>query len=141
NLPQNSSLWVPITTDKVGFKQITLTGNYTAQLLSKDDSDFDNVRREIGSVEEKIDLVTSSGYEEIRVYADDSMDKFARSFGPAKEVVFTVIIIFMVLFMILPSMNLVNINISRISERASEIGVRKAFGASSFTLVQQFIIE
>ncbi|GAB4333830.1 MAG: hypothetical protein OHK0038_10290 [Flammeovirgaceae bacterium] len=45
------------------------------------------------------------------------------------------------LFMLLPSLNLVNINLSRIMERASEIGVRKAFGASSNDLVLQFVIE
>ncbi|MDP1930054.1 MAG: ABC transporter permease [Gammaproteobacteria bacterium] len=45
------------------------------------------------------------------------------------------------LFMLLPVFNLVNINISRILERASEIGVRKSFGASSGHLVRQFIVE
>ncbi len=45
------------------------------------------------------------------------------------------------LFMLLPAVNLMNLNTSRILERASEIGVRKAFGASSRTLVGQFIIE
>src|SRR5262249_799672 len=45
------------------------------------------------------------------------------------------------LFMLLPTINLININVRRIMERASEIGVRKAFGASSLTLVGQFIIE
>jgi len=34
-----------------------------------------------------------------------------------------------------------NINLSRILERASEIGVRKAFGASSRALVGQFLVE
>jgi putative ABC transport system permease protein len=43
--------------------------------------------------------------------------------------------------MLLPTLNLVNINITRIMERSSEIGVRKAFGASSRTLVYQFIVE
>ena len=43
--------------------------------------------------------------------------------------------------MLLPTVNLVNINLSRILERASEIGVRKAFGASSRTLVGQFVVE
>ena len=47
----------------------------------------------------------------------------------------------MLVFMMLPVMNLVNINVSRILDRASEIGVRKSFGASSGHLVQQFIIE
>jgi putative ABC transport system permease protein len=35
----------------------------------------------------------------------------------------------------------VNLQVSRILERASEIGVRKAFGASSRTLVGQFVVE
>ena len=46
-----------------------------------------------------------------------------------------------VLFVLLPTVNLININVSRIMERASEIGVRKAFGASARTLVGQFIVE
>src|SRR6185295_18659181 len=45
------------------------------------------------------------------------------------------------LFMLLPAINLVNINLSRILERSSEIGVRKAFGATSGTLVGQFVVE
>jgi putative ABC transport system permease protein len=51
------------------------------------------------------------------------------------------ITLFVLLFMLLPTLNLININISRILERSSEIGVRKAFGASSRTLVWQFIVE
>ena len=46
-----------------------------------------------------------------------------------------------ILFMVLPTVNLININVSRIMERASEIGVCKAFGASSRTLVGQFVVE
>jgi putative ABC transport system permease protein len=47
----------------------------------------------------------------------------------------------MLLFMLLPIMNLLNINVSRILDRSSEIGVRKSFGATSGHLVRQFIIE
>jgi putative ABC transport system permease protein len=35
----------------------------------------------------------------------------------------------------------VSINLSRILERSAEIGVRKAFGASSMDLAGQFVIE
>ena len=45
------------------------------------------------------------------------------------------------LFMLLPTLNLINLNVSRILERASEIGVRKAFGASSRALLGQFLVE
>ena len=45
------------------------------------------------------------------------------------------------LFMTLPALNLVNINLSRILERVSEIGVRRAFGAPRRALVAQFLVE
>ena len=43
--------------------------------------------------------------------------------------------------MAVTSLSLVNLNVSRIMERASEIGVRKSFGATSVQLVRQFLIE
>jgi putative ABC transport system permease protein len=45
------------------------------------------------------------------------------------------------LFVLLPTVNLVNLNVSRILERSSEIGVRKAFGAPTGSLVWQFVVE
>jgi putative ABC transport system permease protein len=45
------------------------------------------------------------------------------------------------LFLLLPALNLININVSRTLERSSEIGVRKAFGATAGRLVGQFLIE
>jgi putative ABC transport system permease protein len=46
-----------------------------------------------------------------------------------------------ILFIILPVLNLINLNISRIMERAPEIAIRKSFGATSGSLVIQFLIE
>ena len=51
------------------------------------------------------------------------------------------VVVLALLFMLLPVVSLVNINTTRILERASEIGVRKAFGGSSLTLVGQFLAE
>lgn len=45
------------------------------------------------------------------------------------------------LFMSLPAVNMVNLNIGRILERAPEIGLRKATGASRRVLAGQFIFE
>jgi len=45
------------------------------------------------------------------------------------------------LFILLPTLNLINLNVSRILERSSEIGVRKAFGADRTVLLTQFIVE
>jgi putative ABC transport system permease protein len=59
----------------------------------------------------------------------------------ASPLFYAVIALFMFLFMSLPAINLVNLNVSRMMERASEIGVRKAFGAPVRTLMGQFVIE
>lgn len=45
------------------------------------------------------------------------------------------------LFMSLPALNLVNLNLSRMMERSSEIGVRRAFGATAGSLVLQLLVE
>ena len=59
----------------------------------------------------------------------------------AIDAMFSIIGMVALLFMLLPVVSLVNINTTRILERASEIGVRKAFGGSSLTLVGQFVVE
>jgi putative ABC transport system permease protein len=45
------------------------------------------------------------------------------------------------MFMALPALNLITLNLSRIMERSSEIGVRRAFGAPRSALVRQFVFE
>lgn len=44
-------------------------------------------------------------------------------------------------FTLLPTLNLINLNVSRIMDRSSEIGVRKAFGAHRGNIIMQFIVE
>mgnify|MGYP002363308891 FL=1 len=61
--------------------------------------------------------------------------------GEAQRRFYIFATLFALFFMSLPAINLVNINVSRILERSSEIGIRKAFGASSKTLVYQFVLE
>lgn len=48
---------------------------------------------------------------------------------------------FILLFLLLPSVNLMSLNITRIRERSTEIAVRKAFGASRGVLIKQLLIE
>jgi putative ABC transport system permease protein len=75
--------------------------------------------------------------------ADDYLTSFMslNNKGNGVPILITVIVLFALFVMLLPTLNLININISRIMERSSEIAVRKAFGASSQTLVWQFIVE
>ena len=52
-----------------------------------------------------------------------------------------ILISLMSFFIVLPTLNLINLNVSRILDRSSEIGVRKAFGAHKGNIVAQFVFE
>ena len=75
----------------------------------------------------------------VEQYADDvmDMDTIEESTKYAKGILFFLL----AMFVILPTLNLININTSRILERASEIGVRKSFGANTNTILAQFVFE
>ena len=52
-----------------------------------------------------------------------------------------IIIVVLLLFLMIPLLNLTNLTVSRIFERSSEIGVRKAFGATKRQMIGQFVCE
>ena len=60
-------------------------------------------------------------------------ESFARFFGP--------VAVLLLMFVLLPALNLANVNVSRVYERAAEIGVRKSFGATDRDILRQFLVE
>jgi putative ABC transport system permease protein len=123
-------------------------GDYVAMILARDKADFPAIQSELAGVIGRIPTPQLSGgfkFYSIETGAYPFLDAMLATFPvfgtEASNVFYTVIAIFMVLFMSLPAINLVNLNVSRMMERASEIGVRKAFGAPVRTLIGQFVIE
>lgn len=57
------------------------------------------------------------------------------------SILFTIIGVGLFLFTLIPILNLINLNITRIMERSAEIGVRKSFGAKTWDLIVQFVFE
>lgn len=141
-----ADMYLPYTVSKTDVNSNKeLTGNFTGILLANSKDDLPKIRDEYNRMTAKIPL-TGKEYDQLFSYADYYLESFTRQiFGKGAEsgmrTFYLVIFIIVFLFMLLPTLNLVNINISRIMERSSEIGVRKAFGASSRTLVFQFIVE
>ncbi|MBD0285049.1 MAG: ABC transporter permease [Flavisolibacter sp.] len=141
-----ADLYVPYTVSKADYTQKGLMGHYTAVLLGASKADLPKIREEYAGVVAKI-KPDSKEFDTFVSVADPYLVSFIRSSplgnsedgGVGKLILITSI--FVLLFMLLPTLNLININISRIMERSSEIGVRKAFGASGTTLVGQFIVE
>lgn len=117
-------------------------------VLAKDPSDLKAVQSEFQSNIRKIPLPAKQGgfkYGVLEVRSDPYLENFITTIlkgGPGLRNMFYGVIVFIVLMLMgLPAINLVNLNVGRILERASEIGVRKAFGAPVKTLMWQFIVE
>lgn len=139
-----ADIWVPLTSDKSNISKTNLDGNYNAILLASSSDDFGKIKDEFQKGISHIQFPEPDRYDQLKAAPESVIEIFGRiwnKYDPSTIKTIVFILILMFLFMLLPTFNLININISRIKERASEIGVRRAFGASSYTLVIQFLVE
>ncbi len=138
-----SDIYLPYTVSKSDYRDKGYRGGYTGILLAKSSADLQKMHDEYEQTVHKIPM-ESKDFNKIYSHADHYIAAYVDTGNESQSgvtLVLTIISVFVFLFMLLPTLNLVNINITRIMERSSEIGVRKAFGASSRTLVYQFIVE
>lgn len=142
----NSDIYVPITTDQESLNNEELYGDQVALVLASDRDQFAAIKDEFSKKLEQARVDHKGEYNEIKTGVRTQAEEIVEYvFGHDTEssivAAIGVIVGAMLLFMLFPALNLINLNITRIMERASEIGVRKAFGASSMTLVGQFMVE
>jgi len=138
-----ADIFIPYTVSKNDFKGKGYGGNYTGILLAPTKADVPAMKKEYEQMIKKVPM-ESKEFKQIYSHANSFLAGYLDSGSEdlSGVTVLTIILsVFALLVMGLPTLNLVNINITRIMERSSEIGVRKAFGASSRTLVYQFIVE
>jgi len=138
-----SDIYLPYTVSKDDYKNKDYGGGFTGILLAPSKADVQKMHDEYEQMVKRVPM-SNKMFDHIYSHADAYIAAYVDT-GNEKQsgvaLVLTIISVFVFLFMLLPTLNLVNINITRIMERSSEIGVRKAFGASSKTLVYQFIVE
>lgn len=142
-----SDVYFPYTAPKSNYENKGIRGRFAAIVLTKSPDDLPAVQAEFDSYVARIpraEYSDNNHFNVLIVKADTYFDHFLNTFvRNDKDRITLYVIVGLVLLMImgLPAVNLVNVNVSRILERASEIGVRKAFGAPSKALLWQFIIE
>jgi putative ABC transport system permease protein len=149
-----ADIWVPTTTAKSDTYKRELLGGFGAIYLAGSTADLPGMRAEFASRMKRVEL--PKGYDRLMVALETHLEHVAsRLVGATPLGMFmsetdaslslprfwAAVFVLALMFMLLPTVNLVNLSVSRIMERASEIGVRKAFGASSRTLVGQFVVE
>ncbi len=138
-----SDIYLPYTVSKTDYNNNGYRGNYTGIMLASSKADISKIHQEYEQMVSRLPM-ESKDFDKIFSHAETFIKNYVstgdeNSSGIAYAI--TAICIFALLVMLLPTLNLVNINVTRIMERSSEIGVRKAFGASSKTLIYQFIVE
>ena len=143
-----SELWAPITTFPSSDYREQMSGDFVALLLARRSADLPLIQQEVKVAASQVQTADPQAWGKALFWADSKLEAFARlSIGDVDKedsggaLLLTVLATIMLVFMLLPALNLVNLNTGRILERSSEIGVRKAFGATSAQMVGQLIVE
>jgi putative ABC transport system permease protein len=144
-----SDIWVPNMTQKTSAWKTQNMGQYNAVVLARSKADFPELRREFNERITHFVFDDPKNQDRLVVSLNTPFEAFAVTFhfsdrmsaAEHARIVRLIMLILALLFVSLPTMNLISINLSRIMERSSEIGVRKAFGASSRSLIGQFVLE
>jgi len=105
--------------------------NYAATLIPVDHPDNENDFKEV--------VFRPTTYDEM--YAAGVLDVSNAEAEESLSTMKMILLGLLIFFTVLPTLNLININVSRILDRSSEIGVRKAFGAHQGDIISQFIVE
>lgn len=143
-----SDVWVPLTTAKTDAYRNNIMGGHMGIALARSAAVIPGMREEFKSRMRRAELPDPKEYVHLVAWLETPFERTAGElFGRRDEEethperLWAALFLVGLVFMLLPTVNLINLNVSRIMERASEVGVRKAFGASSRTLVGQFIVE
>lgn len=138
----SADVYLPYSNYKGDLNKKEYTGNFMAILMAPDKSQVKAMQAEFDAMAAKLKHIQQGELTRLKFEAAPYLDTFTENLlGGNSSIFYVLITLLALMFMLLPAINLVNINMSRIIERASEIGVRKAFGASSKHLVLQFIAE
>ncbi len=143
----SADIWLPLNANlSVGFLDRMMGGCNASYLLEPDATAkevqaafTERLTRIVFDDPERFHTATGLPMTELELYSSKMLNLGTGEMAPRRLVVIGLLGI--LVFMGLPAINLVNINLSRISERSAEIGVRKAFGAASADLVLQFVTE
>ena len=139
--------WVPITTLPSTDYKNQQFGGFTVMIMARSAADLPAVKRDILRIAKTVKYDDPNQYNTTRFWGDSKLELFSRTVtnnvdeDAGAPQLLGGIVALMLLFMALPALNLVNLNVGRIMERSSEIGVRKAFGATSGQLVAQLVLE
>ena len=144
-----ADIWVPVSAQETDayLRYDSVFSGYQAMILARSAAEIPLIKEEFADVLTRVEYPNPDQVNHLTATPETLLEEAARmmfmldDMGGKIYAMTLLIGALALLFMLLPVVSLVNINTTRILERASEIGVRKAFGGSSLTLVGQFMVE
>jgi putative ABC transport system permease protein len=140
-----AEVWTPHTTTT--FHQNTdtedTTGNFKCYLLARSKNDFPAIREEALQSLKQFNANLQDGTYELNGQPEShflSLYRYGNEQADGKRVVLRYVIVLSILLLV-PAINLSGMTLSRMKKRMPEIGVRKAFGATTGDLLMQVLSE
>lgn len=140
-----AQIWVPYTStdaEQMAWRDNTM-GQMRAVILAHSSADFPKIREEVEQLRRKYNDGLRDSEVFYRGQPDAQFANLYRSWNSepdTKAVVLRYTVIILILLLV-PAINLSSMTLSRMRRRMAEIGVRKAFGATSGELVRQIFFE
>ncbi|NDV59502.1 ABC transporter permease [Bacteroides sp. 519] len=142
-----SQIWIPLSSTGMledSWDEAGIMGNLQVAILARSKADFPAIKEEV----ERRRLAYEQNLERFNLlfrgmpaeYFVDAHHTSANNYSVASEMVKMYIITILVLLLV-PAVNLSGLTLSRMRRRLSEIGLRKAFGATRNELVVQILSE
>lgn len=125
-------------------------GDMEAAFLLPAKSDLEGFYEEIIQKENTIDITTAidlEDFDKVTIRDIQILEGYAMNLIQGYErkdnfkILKWILGLGLAFFVLIPTINLINLNITRIMERSAEIGVRKSFGAKTSDLMVQFLFE
>lgn len=120
-------------------------GSLNCLFLTPTKKDKIGLSKELRAIETSLEGTFDSQFDELSIIEKDINNAYASSLLFTEENKFYILqwIFFggLSFFILIPLLNLIHLNMQRMIERASEIGVRKSYGATQKHIITQVILE
>jgi len=116
-------------------------GNRTIAVLARTPDDFPAIKQGVEKRVKDVNAGLEQRQIDIMEQPDNIVAHVRSNIGPNLPMLYLQYGIALFIILLVPSLNLCGLSNSRMQQRVSELGVRKAFGATDGTLVRQILNE
>lgn len=137
-----AQVWIPYTSmsslanESVSEREVTV-GKLQANILLRNKKDLPAVQAELDQAVKRYNTTLAEGEVKNAMIQPTTFTIM----GVSSSKAYGAIALFLLLFLLVPALNISGLNASHIQDRMEEIGIRKAFGAPRGTLFMQIFVE